>query len=50
MNTIFDSLNTSKIPFGILRDYAMEFTNLAAYNGLVIADSTKTSFALWRDI
>jgi len=50
MDTIFDSLNTSKVPFGILRDFAMEFANLAAYNGLVIADSTKTTYATVKDI
>lgn len=50
MNAIFDSLNTSKVPFGILKDYAMEFTNLAAYNGLNLADSTKTTFSTVPDI
>jgi hypothetical protein len=33
MNHIFGTLDNSKIPFGLLRDYAMEFTNLESYNG-----------------
>lgn len=33
MNTIFANLDKSKVPYGLLRDYAMEFTNLECYNG-----------------
>jgi hypothetical protein len=36
MNHIFGNLDKSKIPFGLLRDYAMEFTNLENFNGLAL--------------
>jgi len=39
MNHIFNNLDKTKIPFGLLRDYAMEFTNLENYNGTALADS-----------
>uniref|UniRef100_UPI00404B779C hypothetical protein n=1 Tax=Flavobacterium sp. TaxID=239 RepID=UPI00404B779C len=39
INPIFENLNKSKIPSGMLLDYAMEFTDVTAYNG-VLTDST----------
>ena len=39
MNTVFGSLDKTKVPHGILLDYGMEFTNVPAYNG-VLTDST----------
>ncbi len=40
MNYIFANLDKSKVPYGILRDYAMEFTNIENYNGTAaLADS-----------
>lgn len=39
MNTVFGSLDKTKIPHGILLDYGMEFTNVPAYNG-TLTDST----------
>ena len=39
MNHIFGTLDPSKIPFGLLRDYAMELTNLENFNGTALADS-----------
>ena len=50
MDAIFGTLNANNVPHGILRDYAMEFTNLSAYNGLVLADSTKTIPSTVTDI
>lgn len=47
MNFIFGHLETGRIPYGLLRDYAFEYTNLDSYNGVIMADSTllsKTSF------
>ena len=41
MNYIFGNLDKTKIPFGLLRDYAMEFTNLENFNGTVLVDSNK---------
>ncbi|PVX46476.1 hypothetical protein C8C85_2337 [Flavobacterium sp. 103] len=39
MNTVFGSLDKTKVPHGILLDYGMEFTNVPAYNG-TLTDST----------
>jgi hypothetical protein len=39
VNPIFAGLNKSRIPHAILNDYAMEFTNVPAYNG-TLTDST----------
>lgn len=39
INPIFQGLDKSKVPNGILLDYAMEFTNVTAYNG-TLTDST----------
>ncbi|WP_405370032.1 hypothetical protein [Nonlabens sp. Asnod2-A12] len=35
VNPIFNNLDKTKITSGILIDYAMEFTDLSAYNGVV---------------
>jgi len=39
MNHIFSTLDPSKITYGLLRDYAMEFTNLENFNGTTLVDS-----------
>lgn len=39
VNPIFQGLNKARIPNGILNDYALEFTNVPAYNGS-LTDST----------
>jgi len=39
INPIFQNLDKSKISSGMLLDYAMEFTDVTAYNG-VITDTT----------
>ncbi len=50
MNQVFAPLDKSRIPFGILQDFAMELTNLAAYNGTLLVDSTKTTYGTVMDI
>jgi hypothetical protein len=35
INPIFENLDKSKIPSGMLLDYAMEFTDVTAYNGVL---------------
>jgi hypothetical protein len=40
MNHIFGGLDKSRVPFGLLKDYALELTNLPGYNGTDMADST----------
>ena len=39
INPIFQGLDKTRVPHGILNDYAMEFTNISAYNG-TLTDST----------
>lgn len=39
VNPIFEGLDKTRVPHGILNDYAMEFTNVPAYNG-TLTDST----------
>ena len=33
INPYFEHLDKDRVPHGILQDYAMEFTDVAAYNG-----------------
>lgn len=40
MNYVFGNMDKTHVPFGLLKDYAMEFTNLKSYDGTVVADST----------
>jgi len=39
MNHAFDKLNKSKIPHGLLLDFAMEFVETSAFNGQLTADN-----------
>lgn len=39
MNYIFQQLEKSRVPNGLLLDYAMEFTNLSNFNGTTLTDS-----------
>jgi hypothetical protein len=50
MGAAFANLQTNRVPFGILQDYAMELTNLQAYSGSILADSTKNTYATVMDI
>lgn len=49
MNYIFGNLEKDRIPWGILQDYAMEFTNLDNYKG-ILSDTNKISAEIWKDI
>lgn len=49
VNYIFGQLDKSKVPNGLLLDYAMEFTDLANYNG-ILTDTNKTNAGIMRDI
>jgi len=44
MNTVFSDLDKTKIPHGILLDYAMEFTDVTAYNGTLTDSTAVNSF------
>jgi len=49
INPIFENLDKTKISSGMLLDYAMEFTNVVAYNG-VVTDSTYVNANVVGDI
>ena len=40
MNNVFGTLEASRVPTGLLMDYAFSFTNPKIYNGSVLVDST----------
>jgi len=50
MNFIFGNLDKSRVPFGLLKDYAFEFTDLKAYDGTNMADSTLLDRGLFYEI
>ncbi len=51
MNYVFANVDKSKVPYGILKDYAMEFTNLAQFNGAaVLADSNATNMGTLYEV
>lgn len=35
MNYVFNPLEKNRVPYGLLKDFAMEFTDLERYNGSV---------------
>lgn len=49
VNTIFANLDKNQVPQGLLLDYAMDFTNVAAYNGK-LTDSTHVNVNAFSDI
>ena len=49
INATFQNLDKTKISSGMLLDYAMEFTNVTAYNG-VLTDSTYIDINVMGDI
>lgn len=49
MNYVFAPLEKNRVPNGLLLDYAMEFTDLKNYNGL-LTDTNKVSAGSLRDI
>lgn len=49
INPVFENLDKSKIPSGMLLDYAMEFTDVTAYNG-VLTDTTFIDINVMGDI
>jgi hypothetical protein len=51
MNYIFANVDKTKTPYGILRDYGMEFTNIENYNGTVaLADSNYADVDAFWDV
>jgi hypothetical protein len=50
MNHIFGTLDATKIPYGLLRDYGMEFTNLEKINGTALVDSNLVDKGILRQI
>ena len=49
INTTFQNLDKTKIQSGLLLDYAMEFTDVTAYNG-VLTDTTFVNANILGDI
>lgn len=49
VNTAFSGLDKSRVPNGLLLDYAMELADLNSYNG-TLTDSNKLSKGILRDI
>ncbi len=49
VNPIFQNLDKSRVSSGLLLDYAMEFTDVTAYNG-VLTDSTYIDMNVVGDI
>lgn len=49
INPIFQNLDKTKIPSGMLLDYAMEFTDVTAYNGM-LTDTTFIDINVMGDI
>jgi len=51
MNYIFAHVDKSKVPYGILRDFGMEFTNLENYSGsAALADSNYADIDAFWDV
>ncbi len=50
MNYVFGVLEKNRVPNGMLLDYAMEFTDIKAFNGSVLVDSNYTDYATLGDI
>ncbi len=49
MNTVFSTIDKTKVPHGILLDYGMDFTNVNAYNG-TLTDSTYSNMIRLKQI
>ncbi len=47
MNYIFANVDKTKVPYGILRDYGMEFTNIENYKGTVTFSAPCWCFVWW---
>ena len=51
MNNVFANVDKTRVPYGILRDYAMEFTNLENFSGnATLADSNYAGPAILWDV
>lgn len=50
MNYVFGVLEKNRVPNGMLRDYAMEFTNLNAFNGGGLVDSNYADYTTLSDM
>jgi hypothetical protein len=50
MGAAFAKLETSRVPYGLLQDIALEQTNLSGYDGVLIADSNRVTMSGYRSI
>jgi len=50
INYVFGRLEKNRVPYGFLRDYAFEFTNLIAFDGVSLIDSNYVDYTTLGDI
>ena len=50
MGNAFLRLETTRVPYGLLQDIALEQTNLAGYDGVLIADINRATMSGYRSI
>lgn len=50
MKYIFQYLDKSKIPHGLLQDVALDFADLSNYTGLNLADTNRVDYKVWNEI
>jgi hypothetical protein len=50
VNYIFNHIDKTKIPYGLLKDAALEMAELKYYKGGVLQDSNRVFIENWRDI
>lgn len=50
VNYIFNPIDKTKIPYGLLKDAALEMAELKYYKGEVLQDSNRVFIENWRDI
>lgn len=49
INHVFQHIDKKRVPHGLLQDYAFEFTELSAYNGIVV-DSNAVHVGTYQKI
>ena len=50
LDNMFETLDKSRVPTGLLQDYAVDLVGLENYNGTILADSTLVNRAVFGDI
>lgn len=50
INAIFARLELSRVPYGLLKDFALEQTDLGNYDGIYLVDSNKVDISAFNNI